>query len=141
MKRAVFLALSLVLSGCAYQLTLMPRDGGSMYQGTATGDGVSGRGEMSVTIQGDTYQGTWTAVRDYSSMTLMNAYGQNNRGVRAQAIGYGTTTSAGSSGLALLRSLNNKGLRCEFQYGGYGTGLGVCQDDAGRLFDMQILRQ
>jgi len=56
---AIFAALA--LAGCAstYELQLMPRDSGRIYTGTAQ-DSDRGEGPISITIEGKTYNGTWT---------------------------------------------------------------------------------
>ena len=58
--RLAALAAALALAGCAtsYQLSLMPRDRGVIYTGTAEDNG-SGEGPIAVTIEGKTYSGTW----------------------------------------------------------------------------------
>src|SRR5258708_26754828 len=60
MHKLSILAAALMLGGCAtsYQLALMPRDSGTVYQGFAE-DAGGGEGRISVTIENKTYNGTW----------------------------------------------------------------------------------
>ena len=53
-------AAALLLSGCAttYQLSVMPRDSGKMYSGSAQ-QTPNGDGRISIEIDGKTYSGTW----------------------------------------------------------------------------------
>jgi hypothetical protein len=52
----------------------------------------------------------------------------------------GTTITAGpGGGNALLHAADGSGLRCQFNYNGLGsTGTGICTDDQGQQFDLQI---
>ena len=59
MKTTLALLAALALAGCAstVQLTLMPRDSGKLYHGTADDGGAEGR--IAITIEDKTYAGTW----------------------------------------------------------------------------------
>lgn len=155
MKYLILFLFPLFLSSCTYQLTLMPRDGGTTYHGLATRDIVPGSGDLSITIDDTTYSGSWTAMRDqYSgsdSVTIYNnaqpmhsspiasAMASSSATAASAAMAASANTSSRSSGSALLSSPEGRGLRCEFQYGGGGVGDGFCIDDTGRIYDMQIL--
>jgi hypothetical protein len=54
---------------------------------------------------------------------------------RKSAWGTGTTTYSGNSGFGFLTARDGDTLRCEFQYQGF-SAIGVCQDRAGRVFNM-----
>ena len=62
-KTFAIIAAALTLGGCAstYQLTLMPRDSGKLYYGTAD-DAGGAEGAIAITIEGRTYAGTWVEV-------------------------------------------------------------------------------
>ncbi len=135
-KTAGMLGLvGLLLTGCAYQLTAMPRDSGKVYRGEASSNGMGG-GTISLTIDERTYTGRWVKTSSNDSYTIINTYGKNSRGGTATGAGFAQTYGDGA-GKAMLTSADGKGMRCEFSIGGFGTGGGVCMDDAGRLFDLQ----
>jgi len=140
MKPSLVLAsAALLLSGCAatYQLTLMPRDSGTLYQGTAEDTGGP-EGTMTVTIGDRTYSGTWVeVVPDRAAGYVSGAWGPHRRG-----FGLGATflvdTPGGGEVKALLRSADGAGLRCDLRGGAGRAGGGVCRDDKGLDYDVQI---
>ncbi|MFL5519504.1 MAG: hypothetical protein ACJ8B6_01110 [Gemmatimonadales bacterium] len=132
--------LALALSGCAssYQLTLMPRDSGKTYGGVM--DSLAGgEGRIAVTIEGRTYNGTWVeSAPAYTTGWAGGAgYGYRRWG------GYGAVGTIsmdnpnGGLAKALLTSSDGAGLRCDFQ-GTRSSGGGVCRDDMGKEYDVQI---
>lgn len=132
-------ALAVTMAGCAstYTLTLMPRDSGKLYEGIAEDRGNS-EGTMSVTIEGRTYTGTWVEV------VAGRATGYVTGGLGSRRHGYGLggfvaiDNPAGSEVKALLRSSDGAGLRCDLRGGGGRPGGGVCRDDRGLEYDVQI---
>jgi hypothetical protein len=138
MRIAYPLVAALVLSGCAstYQLALMPRDSGKIYTGVAHDPG-SGEGSMSITIEGKAYNGTWV----HTTPDRTTAYAYGAYGYRRGWGGLGTMVTIdnpnGAEGKALLVASDGSGLRCDFR-SGQGYGGGVCRDDRGREYDVQI---
>jgi hypothetical protein len=138
MRNTLITAVALALCGCAttYELQLMPRDSGRMYQGTAEDSG-NGEGRISVTIEERTYDGTWVA----TAPDRTNAYvsGGFSWGRRGGGIGTIITMDNpnGGEAKALLTSSDGAGLRCDFK-SGQGRGGGVCRDDRGREYDVQL---
>lgn len=137
--RPILLLAALALSGCAttYQLQLMPRDSGRMYSGTAQDTG-RGEGPISIAIDDKTYNGTWVATTpDRATAYVSGGFGWGRRG----GGGLGTIVTMdnpqGGEGKALLSSSDGAGLRCDFR-SGQGHGGGVCRDDKGREYDVQI---
>ena len=137
MRTAIVLA-TLALSGCAttYQLSVMPRDSGKMYSGTAQ-QHPNGDGRISIEIDGKNYAGTWvqtTPERTHGFVT--GGFGWGRRGM-----GFGSIVSidnpAGGEAKALLTAPDGSGLRCDFK-SGHGTGGGVCKDDRGKEYDVQL---
>jgi hypothetical protein len=132
-------AAALVLGGCAstVQLTLMPRDSGTLYHGVAEGTGGS-EGTIRITIGSRTYTGTWVeVVPDRSTGYVGGGYGW-----RGYGWGLGGTISmdnpTGGEAKALLTAPDGAGLRCDLR-GGFGrAGGGVCRDDKGLEYDVQI---
>ena len=143
MKTHAIAAAALLLGGCAttYQLTLMPRDSGKIYYGMAESTS-SGEGRISVDIDGKLYQGTWVQVTpEYSTGYVSGGWGWGwgGRGWGGWGLG-GTVTMdnpAGGAAKALLNAPDGTGLRCDFR-SGQGRGGGVCRDDRGREYDVQL---
>ena len=82
MKPRIFLAAAFVLGGCAttYELTLMPRDSGKLYYGTAEDTGGA-EGNVYIAIEDKTYKGTWVQViSDRSTGYVTGGYGYGRRG-------------------------------------------------------------
>jgi hypothetical protein len=131
-------AAALLLSGCAtgYQLTLMPRDSGKTYSGTMQGS-AAGEGRLSVTIEGRTYEGTWVE----SAPSSTYGWVSGGYGYRRGWGGMGGTimmdNPSGGEAKALLTAADGSGLRCDFR-SSYSFGGGVCRDDKGREYDVQI---
>jgi hypothetical protein len=134
--RPLGLIAALALAGCAasYELTVMPQDSGKLYSGTADDNG-NGEGRISIAIEGRTYSGTW--VETQPAMTT--GYVSGGFGVRRGGLGSFITMDnpQGSESKALLTSPDGAGLRCDFK-AGQGRGGGVCRDDKGRLYDVQV---
>jgi hypothetical protein len=138
--RILILAAALSLSGCAttYQLSVMPRDSGTIYTGVAQDNG-SGEGPISVTIENKTYNGTWVqATPDRTTGYVTGGFGW---GGRRGGFGLGSMITLdnpqGSEAKALLSSADGAGLRCDFR-SGQGHGGGVCRDDRGKEYDVQL---
>jgi len=120
-----------LLSGCGHNITLMARDTGEIGSGKAP-SAWGNSGSLTIDLKGDTYKGKWVYASG-GSFGLLNTYGANPS--------TGTVVGVSGSGIgnALLRSRSGKTLRCEFKYSEWtATGIGVCQDGNGKLYDMQI---
>jgi hypothetical protein len=139
--RLFALAAALALAGCAstYQLTLMPRDSGKLYTGVAADNG-HGEGSISVTIDDKTYAGTWVETQPSTTTAYATGgfgWGWHGRGAMG---GFVTMDNPdGGQAKALLNAPDGSGLRCDFS-SGQGRGGGVCHDDKGRAYDVQIRR-
>ncbi|MGZ5042699.1 MAG: hypothetical protein ACXWBQ_18305 [Usitatibacter sp.] len=141
--RALTLIAALALAGCAstYQLTVMPRDSGKLYTGVADDNG-SGEGHISITIEDKTYSGTWVETRPSTTTGYVGGgvgwgWGWHGRGAMG---GYVTMDNPeGGAAKALLNAPDGSGLRCDF-VSGYGRGGGMCADDKGRAYDVQVRR-
>ncbi len=139
MNRIAILAAALALGGCAttYQLSLMPRDSGRIYTGSAE-DTSYGEGRISISIEGKTYTGTWVQMapeRTHGFVTGGLGWGRRGFG------GFGSMISLdnpqGGEAKALLSAADGSGLRCDLR-SGQGTGGGVCRDDRGKEYDVQL---
>jgi hypothetical protein len=129
---------ALALTGCAttYHLSVMPRDSGKLYEGIATDTGY-GEGPISITIEGTTYNGTWVqSVPDRTYGYGGGAWGWG-RGWYGGGGYFSMDNPNGGLSKALLSAPNGGGLRCDLQSGA-GRGGGVCSDDHGKMYDVQI---
>lgn len=138
-KRPILVAAALLLGGCAstYQLTLMPRDSGKLYYGTAEDSGGT-EGTMTVTIEGRSFSGTWVeVVSDRSTGYVAGGIGPGRRGF-AMGSFFAVDNPQGSEAKALLRTADGAGLRCDLRGGAGRPGGGVCRDDKGLEYDVQI---
>jgi hypothetical protein len=135
--RIVTFAAALALAGCAttYQLSLMPRDRGVIYTGMAEDRG-GGEGPISITIDAKAYNGTWvqsTSDRTYGFVS--GGWGWRHGGALGAMVSVDNPQGAESK--ALLTAPDGSGLRCDLRTG-YGRGDGICRDDQGRSYDVQI---
>jgi hypothetical protein len=135
-------AAALTLGGCAstYQLTLMPRDSGKLYEGTLQGAG-SAEGAIAITIEGRAYAGTWVEVvsdRSFGYVTGGVGTGYGHRGWAMGGGSFSLDNPSGGEAKALLRTADGAGLRCDLRGGQGRGGGGVCWDDGGRAYDVQI---
>jgi hypothetical protein len=145
MRILVLVATAVALSGCAttYQLSLMPRDSGKVYTGSAedTGDG---EGRISITLEDKTYSGTWVETQPSQATGYVTGgvgwgWGWRRGGMGSLGSFITIDNPQGSESKALLTASDGSGLRCDFK-GGQGHGGGVCRDDKGREYDVQVRR-
>lgn len=137
------LAAALLLASCAssYTLTLMPRNSGKLYYGEAVEQSAGGPASVSITIDSQTYTGNWVAATPgQTSGYVTGGFGWFGR---RGGIGIGgpvvVDNPTGGESKALLQAADGAGLRCDFKGLGAGrSGGGVCQDDKGLLYDVQI---
>jgi hypothetical protein len=96
---------------------------------------------MTLTLNGKLYKGPWTVMRTTGGETLLlSQYGRVGH-IPVQQTATLKSTSAAGIGQASLRSPDGDVMQCEFRYSLAGTsvsGIGVCQNKTGHLFDMQI---
>ena len=139
MRIVVTVIAALALTGCAttYQMSLMPRDSGKIYSGVVTDTGA-GQGPISVTIEGKTYNGSWVqSTPDRTTAYVTGGFGWGRRGFGGLGSLITIDNPNGAEGKALLTSSDGAGLRCDFR-SGHSTGGGVCRDDRGREYDVQM---
>ena len=138
MRSLTPLCLALALAGCAtrYELSLMPHDRGVIYHGVAEDRGT-GDGPISITIEGKTYTGTWVqATPPHSSAWVSGGWGWwgHHGGVGAIV---SMDNPEGAESKALLSAPDGSGLRCDLRTD-RGLGAGMCRDDQGRTYDVQL---
>ena len=140
--RYAILVAALALAGCAttYQLNVMPRDSGRLYTGTAEEIAGGGEGRISITIENKTYNGTWVATApERTNAWVTGGFGFGRRGWGWGGLGtmISIDNPQGGEAKALLSASDGSGLRCDFR-SGQGRGGGVCRDDRGKEYDVQL---
>jgi len=136
MRRALVIACAVAMSGCALDVALMERGGPGTGQGHVPYT-MAKSGEITIHLGDDEYAGRWVLSQG-GSYSLASMGGAVPAG-GVSAVGTGVNFDAAGNGNILARTATGKGLRCVFNYSGFSrTGMGVCQDDGGRLYDMQI---
>ena len=141
MRVLAIAVVAMSLAGCAttYQLSVMPRDSGKIYNGTASADG-GGEGRIAVNIEGKTYEGTWVQVapeRTYGYAAGGYGWGWGSRWYGGLGGTISMDNPQGGEAKALLTASDGSGLRCDLRTG-QGHGGGVCRDDRGREYDVQL---
>ena len=142
--RNFIIAAALALGGCAttYQLSVMPRDSGRIYEGVAEDNG-RGEGRMTITLEGKTYTGTWIETQPSQATGYVSGgfgWGWRGRGFGSLGTFITMDNPQGGESKALLNAPDGSGLRCDFKSGQGRGGGGVCRDDKGREFDVQVRR-
>ena len=140
--RYAILVAALALAGCAttYQLSVMPRDSGRLYTGTAEETAGGGEGRISITIENKTYNGTWVqSAPERTNAWVTGGFGFGRRGWGWGGLGtmISIDNPQGGEAKALLNAADGSGLRCDFK-SGEGRGGGVCRDDRGKEYDVQL---
>lgn len=121
-----------LLSGCAYNLQLMPRDGGKVYGGTVSSNGM-GSGKVTVNMDGKTCAGPFVTANSGTSYGFAQTFGAAG-GTPFQASGMSILSSGAAQYRALLTCTDGTGLRCDVQ--GEMQGAGICVDSASRVYDL-----
>jgi hypothetical protein len=138
--RKSLIAVSLLgslLTGCAHNLTLHPRDGSPTGQGVAQEAGKT----VTINLNGKVYSGTY--VHDGGKVATFQSYGNataysGTKSASAFGSSVGTAYVPGSgNGRVLATSSDGDAIRCEFQYSN-GSGIGVCHDNSGKEYDFLI---
>ena len=137
MRRLTYCAVTIRahLSGCAgsMNLTLMPRDSGTVYSGQLDGDGM-GSGNAKIDVDGVICSGPVARVSSSEVIGISSTIGAvGGRNFSSSSIG---VAGAGDTAVKVLLSCTNgTGLRCELS-GQNRRGGGVCIDDKGRQYDL-----
>ncbi len=148
------------LSGCAAKFTFIDRADGQIYSGVTDGGTMSGSGNASLQIEGETYTGPWIYQASGGSFGFSNfgststAYGSaTNIGGKAMNTTTlsGTGTTSGSStaigvtavgnGMINARASSGRFIRCVFTFNTMNnTGIGECLRNDGRAYDLNVKR-
>ncbi len=128
-----------LLCGCAATTTFVDRTNGQEYTGETGGTGRS-EGSLTAVIEGSTYTGHWI----YSARGGAYSLGTGvafAHGTTAVGTGSAIAVSAQGNGLIDIRDGAGHFIRCVFSFNAFSnTGLGECQRNDGRLYDLRITR-
>lgn len=132
--------LSVALAGCvtlSHDFYLIGRQSGTTGQGTVPANGQHG-GPITITLGGKAFRGRWVYVETGGSVGLGAA--TSSSGTRAT-----TTTGTfvglptGGNGTVMAAASDGMTLRCTFYFSEWNLkGTGVCQDNKGETYDLQI---
>lgn len=138
MKNFIAVAAVAVLSGCAYNVTLIPRDTGKVSTGEILSRGI-GAGTLTITIDDDTCTGTIAKVASSESFGFATTYGASRYGGAARA--FTTFVQPGDESLkAIMSCASGKAVRCDIT-GRKGGGGGVCLDNSGIVYDALVAKK
>jgi hypothetical protein len=136
MRKLAILAV-ILLSGCAHNLYFVGRTTGA--KGTARVVTNTGQGRtISIALNGKTYTGQWVYVSGGGSLTFATAFATSGA-KSATATGTGIGIPTQGNGSILASAADGSSIRCIFDYSEWSSnGMGVCQDDKGEVYDLQI---
>lgn len=134
------IALAASLCGCAATVTFVDRTNGNEYVGHTGGTGAS-HGALSAQIDGSDYTGHWIYSASGGGYSLGTGFGVAN-GVAAVGSASALAISAQGNGLIDMRDAGSRFIRCVFSFNAFSnTGIGECQRNDGRLYDLRIRRR
>lgn len=135
MRRLALLGVAALLTGCAHEVMLTPKDGvGPMGRGSVPATLISFHGPMAVDLAGKHYAGEWTLQSD-------GGFVGNSVTVSGSQVATGTVygASMGGNGRAYLTEPGGGSISCGFSYNSMSaTGVGECRTEAGKTYDMTI---
>lgn len=126
--KIIVVLLAVGLAGCSTQLQMMSRDGGKVYPGTISSNGMGG-GSLTVTLDGKSCSGRFVQSSSGDSYGFAQTYGR--RGVSTTFV---QTMSGHGTYKALLSCTDGSGVRCDAE--GSTTGSGICVDSRSKVYDM-----
>lgn len=130
----------LSVGGCSHTVHVIGRAGAPSGTTTVATGGQGGSGDMTLPLDGKVYNGRWVYVPSGGGIGLTTATAYNGWH-SATATGTTVMPPMGGNGSLLLSAGAGDTLRCMFNYSSWhSTGIGECQDDAGRSYDLQITR-
>jgi hypothetical protein len=126
------------LAGCAHTLYITGRSSGAVAQSTVTTTPGQHGGELAIELKGKAYKGRWLYMTGAGSVSLATMTATN--GLHSSAA---TETAfelpTQGNGSIILAAADESTLRCVFDYSEWSkSGIGVCQDSAGEIYDIQV---
>jgi hypothetical protein len=136
MRSSIILVLTLILSGCAYlpsevtRMEMTARDRGTVYYGTISRELAS---VVNITVEIDRriYSGNFERTLPNATFGLYRVYGPRDAAPKsAEALSRTNYT------WAILSSVDNRILTCDFTDNGGKDASGLCIDDARQVYDV-----
>jgi hypothetical protein len=137
--RAILILLACgLLAGCAHNLYLASRTTGVTGTARVTTRTGQGGGEIDIAIGTEVFHGRWVYSPQGGAVAFGTATGIGG-GQVATASGTAFAVPTNGNGTILASAPDGTQLRCGFNYSEWNnTGIGVCQDSHGEIYDMQI---
>jgi hypothetical protein len=135
----VLIALSAILGGCvsSHSFYLMGRNTGAVGTGTVPANGHAG-GPITIALGGKEYKGQWVYMEAGGSVGLSTATAFSGT-QSATATGTMIGLPTGGNGSVSAAASDGSVLRCAFDFSEWNLkGVGVCQDNKGETYDLQI---
>ena len=139
MRVASVIAISLALMGCATSHTvyMMGRNTGVTGGGTVPANGRNG-GPITIQLGGKDYVGRWVYMQAGGSLSLGSATAFDG-GQVSTASGTFVGLPTGGNGNIMAAAADGATLSCVFNFSEWNLkGVGVCRDNKGETYDMQI---
>jgi hypothetical protein len=134
------LLLALTLSGCitlSHDFYLMGRTSGVTGSATVPANGQHG-GPITITLGKRVFQGRWVYAESGGAAGIATATGYSGAHT-ATATGTAVGLPTGGNGTVLAAAADGTTLRCTFYFSEWNLkGTGVCQDNKGETYDLQI---
>jgi hypothetical protein len=132
----VLVACGFLLTGCGHTVYLVGRTTGVTAESTFRVAHASN--EVSFTLGNRTYTGHWVYMEQGGSVGIGTATAYSG-GQTATATGTVIGLPTGGNGSFLGSAPDGSTLRCTFTFSEWNLkGMGVCQDNRGEIYDMQI---
>jgi hypothetical protein len=139
MRLPLVILLLVALGGCtlSHDFYLMGRQTGVTGTATVPANGHRG-GPIEIMLAGKPYRGQWAymEIGGAVGIGMASAYGG---GQTATATGVFAGLPTGGNGTVLAAASDGSTLRCTFNFSEWNLkGIGVCQDNRGETYDLQI---
>jgi len=129
-RSAALVGLGFLLSACSHNLYMVGRTNGATGKTVLQTTPGHPSGDMTIAVGSKVYSGTWV---------FKNGGGVVGIAAVGGSAGSFLGSNSSGNGSMLLSAPDGATLRCGFDYDTLSaTGLGVCQDSAGELYDLQI---
>jgi hypothetical protein len=132
-------SLLLLLGGCvtSHSFYLMGRTSGMTGSGVVPANGRGG-GDIAISLGGKVYKGRWVYMEAGGSVGFSTTTAFSGA-QSATAIGTFAALPTGGNGSISAAAPDGTVLRCAFDFSEWNLkGVGVCQDNHGEIYDLQI---
>lgn len=137
LRRWAFIFPLIGLTGCAHDVYLMGRSSGKTGHARIVAPGTHS-GELTVDIAGVQYVGRWVHMLNGGAVGFGSATAFSG-GNTATAVSSFSALPAQGNGSVIAAAPDGTQLHCTFDFNGFTrTGVGLCQDSTGEVYDMQI---